>query len=71
MPANAVQVQVIFYWFSQVPGSYKYKYNHADTKRVDIESIITTVVLEFNLETNMYSLDPEDAHPLNEFVETS
>jgi hypothetical protein len=55
-------------WFKKIPGQLKFKYDHSDWKWTDLDSIISTVTMCFNSNTNLYSLDPIDVVSLNEFV---
>jgi len=66
--SNPSPIQVMLQYFSKAVGLNKFKYDHSDTKWVDIESIITTVTLSFNLVTSIYTVDPEDVDALNKFV---
>lgn len=59
---------VILNWFSKTSGNLKFKYDHFDSKWVDISTVITTVILSYHPSTKMYVLDPANAMPLNEFV---
>ena len=59
---------VMLSWFNKAPGQLKFKYDHSDWKWIDLDSIISTVTMSFNSNTNLYSLDPVDAASLNEFM---
>ena len=56
-------------YFSKAAGLNKFKYEHSDTKWVDIESIITTLTLSFNSVTSIYTVDPKDVDALCFLVE--
>ena len=56
------------YWFKKIPGLNKYKYDESDCIWVDVNSIISTVSLDYSSSNKIYTLDPTDAHSLHEFV---
>jgi hypothetical protein len=47
----------------------KFKYDHSDYKWVDIDTVISTVTLNYNAAQKLYSLEPTNFRSLNEFVE--
>ena len=59
---------VMLAWFKKIPDQLKFKYDLSDWKWTDLNSIISTVTISFNSNTNLYSLDPVDVASLNEFV---
>ena len=54
-------------WFKKIPSQLKFKYL-SDWKWIDLDSIISTVTMFFNSNTNLYSLNPVDVASLNEVV---
>lgn len=62
---------VYFNYFRKVPGHFKFKYDHSDSIWVDVDSIICTVTMSFDVERDVFELDPVDGNSLNEFVEKS
>jgi len=67
---NAVTspIQVMLQYFSKTVGLNKFKYNHNDMKWMDIEYIITTVTLCYNVVNCVYTVNPEDVDAMNKFV---
>lgn len=61
-------VQCIMHYYSRALGVSKFRYNHTDSCWIDIECLITNVTLTYNADTKIYTLDPEDADNLNEYV---
>ena len=59
---------IMLAWFKKIPGQLKFKYDLSDWKWIDLDSVISTVTMSFNSNTNLYSLDPADVVSLNEFV---
>ena len=55
-------------WFKKIPVQLKFKYDLSDWKWTDLDSLISTVTMSFNSNTNLYSLDPVDVASLYEFV---
>ena len=47
-------------YFRRVPGFLKFKYNHVDSIWVDVDSIICTVTMSFDVEKDLFELDPVD-----------
>ena len=61
-------IQIMLNWFKSAPGKNKYKYDVADTQWIDIESVICTIALSFNSNSNIYTLREADRQVLDEFV---
>ena len=55
-------------YFQKVPRQLKFKYDHTDTRWIDVDTIITTITLEYNHTIDVYTLDLEDDQVLEEFV---
>jgi len=62
--------EVYFSYFSKHQGHLKFRYDQTDAKWIDIETVITSVTFTLNTKTNVYSLNPEDAQCLDDFVKT-
>ena len=62
---------VYFNYFRKVPVHFKFKYDYSDSIWVDVDSIICTITMSFDVERNVFELDPVDENSLNEFVEKS
>ena len=56
------------HWFKKQPGLNKYKYVESDCVWVDVDAIISTVSLEYESTSKIYTLDEVDANSLNEFI---
>jgi hypothetical protein len=59
---------VLLNWFSKASGNLKFKYDHSDSKWIDVDSVIATVTLKYLLESRFYKLQSSDAVNLNELV---
>ena len=59
---------VYLHWFKKHVGLNKYTYDESDCVWVDVDSIISTVSLQYAPTSKIYTLDEVDAHSLNEFV---
>lgn len=68
--SSTPSIMVLLNWFTKSPGHLKYKYEGSDTQWIDIDSVISTVSMSFNMRTNVYTLDDTDAKSLDEFVRT-
>lgn len=64
--ADAV-FEVYLNWFTKGSNKLKYKYDHSDSVWIDVEAVISTVTLQFNCDTKVYSLDKDDATTFDEF----
>jgi hypothetical protein len=62
-------IEVWMYWFSRTTSQLKFKYDHADCKWIDIDSIISTVNLAYSSTAKLYILHADDFASFNEFVE--
>jgi len=58
-------------YFRKVPGFFKYNYDHSDSFWVDVDTIICTVTMSYDVERDLFELDPVDGNSLNEFVSKS
>ncbi len=61
-------IEVQMNWFSKAPGRHRFRYDHSDSKWVDIDTIITTVTLSYQKMGKVYTLNTEDAAALDDFV---
>ena len=66
--SSTPSIMVLLNWFTKSPGHLKYKYEGSDTQWIDIDSVISTVSMSFNMRTNVYTLDDTDGKSLDEFV---
>jgi hypothetical protein len=66
--ATGPTIEVQMYWFSRTASQLKFKYDHADCKWIDIDSIISTVSLAYSSTTKLYTLHADDFASFNEFV---
>ena len=55
-------------YFRKIPRHFKFKFDHSDSLQVDVES---TMTMSFDIEMDVFELDPVDENSLNEFVEKS
>jgi hypothetical protein len=67
--AASASVEVRLNWFSKTLRTMKFKYDHSDCKWVDVDTVISTVTLNYNAAQKLYSLEPTDFRNLNEFME--
>ena len=61
--------KVYLSYFRRVPSQFKSKYDHSDSIWVDIDRKICMVTMLFDVERDVFTLDPVDGNLLNEFVE--
>lgn len=66
--SSPCNLQVMLQYFRKCPGHLKFKYDHTDSRWIDVDTIITTVTLSYNSSTDVYTLDSEDADALNQFI---
>jgi hypothetical protein len=59
---------VLLNWFNKSHGNIKFKYDLIDINWVDVDSIISNVIMNYEKEKNIYWLDCIDVPSLNEFV---
>ena len=58
-------------YFTKILVHCKYKYDHSDFIWVDVNSIICTMTMSFDVERDIFELDPVDENSLNEFIKNS
>jgi hypothetical protein len=61
-------IMVLLNWFSKSCGNFKCMYDVIDTNWVDATSIISTIIMNYEKEKNIYWLDCINANFLDEFV---
>jgi len=61
-------IEVLLQYYRKHGGRDKFKYDHTDSKWIDIDCIICTVTMTYNPVNEVYSLDRNDSRELNEFV---
>ena len=59
---------VLLNWFSKALGNLKFKYDHCDSKWINLDSIIGTITLTYLPDSYLYKLIRDDAKNLNAFV---
>lgn len=59
---------VLLNWCSENRGNIKFKYNVSNSQWINIDTILSTVTLTYQPSNNIYSLDPNDAKELVDFV---
>jgi len=67
-PNPVRNIQVMLYYFTLALRQYKFRYDLTDFKCIRLDSIITNVILTFNPNSQIYTLDVGDAKNLNEHV---
>ena len=55
-------------YYSKHPWCNKYKYDHTDSKWIDVDCIIPIVSMRFNSTNEVYNLDRNDKEQLSKFV---
>lgn len=63
--SNLCKVQVMLQYFRKFPRHLKFKYNHTDSRWIDVDTIIITVTMEYNPDSDVYILAAEDTDALN------
>jgi hypothetical protein len=63
------QIQVLLNWFPKARVNLKFKYDVSDSQWIDVDSIISTVILSYCSVSAIYTLDQNDANSLNLFVQ--
>jgi len=56
-------------YFRKVLGFFKFKYDHTNSIWVDVDTIICTMSMLYDLEKILFVLDLVDGNSLNEFVD--
>ena len=66
--AQNLHIEVMLQYYRKYIGRDKFKYDHTDSKWIDIDCIICTVTLAYNPGNGVYSLDQNDAEHLRQFL---
>jgi hypothetical protein len=66
--AQNPHIEVMLQYYRKYIGRDKFKYDHTDSKWIDIDCIICTVTLAYNPGNGVYSLDRNDAEHLRQFL---
>lgn len=67
---STLNLMVFMQWFRKHPDQMKFKYDHADCKWINVDTIIWTITVSYNSMSKIYTLDHVDATTLNEFFST-
>ncbi len=66
---NAItKKMVLLKWFNKSFDNLKFKYDVIDTNWVDVDSIISTLTMNYEKEKDILWLDQIDANSLNQFL---
>ena len=61
-------IEVMLQYYRKHLGRDKFKYDHTDSKWIDVDCIICTITMMYNSGNEVYSLDRNDVDLLNKFV---
>jgi hypothetical protein len=67
-PIGGLDIMVLLNWFSKSHGNLKFMYDVFDINWVDVDSIISTITMNYKKERYIYWLNCIDANSLDEFV---
>jgi hypothetical protein len=65
---NNPLIEVMLQYYRKYPGRNKFKYDHTDSKWIDVDCIISTVTMSYNSTNEVYTLDRNDSEQLSKFV---
>lgn len=65
---NNPHIEVMLQYYRKYPGRNKFKYDHTDSKWIDVDCIISTVTMSYNSTNEVYTLDRNDSEQLSKFV---
>ena len=65
---NNPHIEVMLQYYRKHPGRNKYKYDHIDSKWIDVDCVISTVTMSYNSTNEVYTLDRNDLEQLSKFV---
>jgi hypothetical protein len=66
--AGRATEEVMLNWFSKPSGCRKFTHDCTNTTWVDVDSIVYTVCMSYDKQSNVYWLDANDYDNLNDFV---
>jgi hypothetical protein len=61
-------IEVMLQYYRKYVGRDKFKYDHTDSKWIDIDCVICNVTLAYNPQNEVYSLDRNDAEHLRQLL---
>jgi hypothetical protein len=67
-PIGGLIIMVLLNWFSKSCGKLKFKYDVIDTNWVNVDSTVSTIIMNYEKEKDIYWLNCIDAISLDEFV---
>jgi hypothetical protein len=65
---NNPHIEVMLQYYRKYPGRNKFKYDHTNSKWIDVDCIISTVTMSYNSTNEVYTLDRNDSEQLSKFV---
>jgi hypothetical protein len=65
---NIPHIEVMLQYYRKYPCRNKFKYDHMDSKWIDVDCITSTVTMSYNSTNEVYTLDRNDSEQLSKFV---
>jgi hypothetical protein len=65
---NNPHIEVMLQYYRKYPGRNKFKYDHTDSKWIDVDCIISTVTMSYNSTNEVYTPDRNDSEQLSKFM---
>jgi len=65
---NNPHIKVMLQYYRKYPSRNKFKYDHTDSKWIDVDCIISTVTTSYNSTNEVYTLDRNDLEQLFKFI---
>ena len=59
--SNNPHIKVMLQYYTKHPGCSKLKYDQTDSKCIDVDCIISTVIMSYNSTNEVYTLDRNDS----------
>ena len=61
-------IEVMLQNYRKHLGRNKYKYDHTYSKWIDVDCVISTVIMSYNSTNEVYTVDKNDSKQLSKFV---
>jgi len=61
-------IEVMLYYYRKYPGLTKFKYDHTDSKWIEVDCVISAITMSYNSINEVYTLDRNDSKQLSKFV---
>ena len=65
---NNPHIEVMLHYYGKHPSHNKFEYDDTNSKWIDVDWVITTITINYNIINEVYTIDVNDSKKLFKFV---